>query len=70
GSVTGDWEERTYNASGNVSCKASANKVNLAIVGGGLKAAMSVSITGSNHSVSISTQGTGLKGVQISFARG
>ncbi len=70
GAVSGNWEERTYNAAGSVSGKSSPNKVNLAITGGGLTAAMAVSITGSSHSVSISTQGTGLKGVNISFNRG
>lgn len=70
GSVSGNWEERTYNASGAVSGKATANKVNLAINGGGLTAAMTVSITGASHSVAISTQGTGLKGVNINFNRG
>lgn len=70
GTVSGNWEERTYNAAGNVSGNASANKVNLAITGGGLTAAMAVSITGASHSVAISTQGTGLKGVNISFSRG
>ena len=70
GAVSGDWEERTYNAAGSVSGKSSPNKVNLAITGGGLTAAMAVNITGASHSVSISTQGTGLKGVNISFNRG
>ena len=70
GAISGNWEERTYNAAGSVSGKASANKVNLAITGGGLTAAMAVNITGASHSVSISTQGTGLKGVNISFNRG
>ena len=70
GVVSGSWEERTYNAAGSVEGKASADKVNLAITGGGMTAAMSVSISGSNHSVAISTQGTGLKGVNISFSRG
>jgi len=70
GAVSGNWEERTYNAAGSVSGKSTPNKVNLAITGGGLTAAMAVSISGASHSVSISTQGTGLKGVNISFNRG
>jgi hypothetical protein len=69
GAVSGTWEERTYNATGSVSGKASANKVNLAITGGGLTGQMAVSIGGSGHSVSISTEGTGLKGVNISLSR-
>ena len=70
GAVSGDWEERTYNAAGSVAGKASANAVNLAITGGGLTAAMAVAITGSSHTVVISTQGSGLKGVNISVTRG
>jgi hypothetical protein len=70
GNVSGNWEERTYNAAGSVSGKASANKLNLAITGGGLTASMAVSINGSSHSVAISTEGTGLKGVNISLSRG
>ena len=70
GAVSGNWEERTYNAVGTVSGKSTPNKVNLAITGGGLTAAMAVSISGASHSVSISTQGSGLKGVNISFNRG
>jgi hypothetical protein len=70
GAVSGNWEERTYNAAGSVSGKFSTDKVDLAITGGGLTAAMAVSISGANHSVSISTQGTGLKGVNISLSRG
>jgi hypothetical protein len=70
GIVSGDWEERTYNAAGSVAGKASANAVNLAITGGGLTAAMAVAITGTSHTVVISTQGSGLKGVNISVTRG
>ena len=70
GNVSGNWEERTYNAAGTVAGKASANKVNLAITGGGLTASMAVSISGSSHSVAISTQGTGLKSVNIQLSKG
>ncbi len=69
GAVTGDWEERTYNASGVVSGKATSNNVSLAIVGGGLKASMAVAIKGATHTVTIATEGTTLKGVTISLAR-
>jgi hypothetical protein len=69
GTVSGNWEERTYNAGGQVTGKASASKVNLAISGGGLTATMAVSVNGPSHSVNISTQGIPLKGVSISLAR-
>ena len=69
GGVSGNWEERTYNAAGTVTGKASSDKVDLAITGGGLTASMAVAIKGANHSVSIKTQGTGLKGVEINMTR-
>ena len=70
GNVSGNWEERTYNTAGSVEGKATATKVNLAITGGGLNASMAVSISGSSHSVAISTQGTGLKSVKIQLSKG
>jgi hypothetical protein len=68
GSVSGDWEERTYNQSGTVTGKASANKINLAI-SGGIEGQMSVSVAGGSHSVSVSTAGPVLKGISISMSR-
>lgn len=68
GNVSGDWEERTYNQSGTVMGKASANKINLAI-SGGIEGAMSVSLAGGSQSVSVSTGGPVLKGINISFSR-
>ncbi|MBX9925694.1 MAG: hypothetical protein K2Y05_05000 [Hyphomicrobiaceae bacterium] len=69
GSVSGKWEERTFNAGGSVTGKASASKVDLSIAGGGLNATMNVAINGASHSVNITTEGIALKGVKISMAR-
>ncbi|MGL4397475.1 MAG: hypothetical protein ACRCS9_13120 [Hyphomicrobium sp.] len=68
GNVTGDWEERTYNQSGSVTGKASSNKMSLAI-SGGIQGSMSVSVAGGSHSVSVSTGGPTLKGINISMSR-
>lgn len=68
GAVSGDWEERTYNQSGTVTGKASSSKINLAITGG-IQGSMSVSLGGSRHSVSVSTGGPTLKGINISMSR-
>ncbi len=70
GAVTGNWEERTYNAAGSVTGKARSDKVDLAITGGGLSASMAVAIKGGSQSVSIKAEGSGLKGVQITMTRG
>ena len=68
GRVSGNWEERTFNASGEVTGRASSGSMTLNI-GGGISGSMSVSLSGSSQSVSIRTSGSGLKGVSISLRR-
>lgn len=68
GNVSGDWEERTYNQSGSITGNASASKLNLTIAGG-VNGSLSVSIAGSGHSVTLSTEGSSLKGITISMSR-
>ena len=69
GAVSGSWEERTYNQSGTVTGKASSNRISLAITGG-IEGSLSVSLGGSgNHSVSVSTAASALKGINISMSR-
>ena len=68
--MTGSWEERTFNAAGNVTGQASVGKINLSIVGGGFSGSMSVGTTGSQQSVVIQTDGIGLQSVNISLSRG
>ena len=70
GSVSGSWEERTYNASGKVTGKASNSHLNLHINGGGLTASMSVQMSGASQAVSISTNGAGFSGVSINLSKG
>ncbi len=67
--VSGSWEERQFNAAGSVSGQASANRINLAISGGGLSGSMSVTTSGSRQTVNISTAGTALEGVTVGLAR-
>jgi hypothetical protein len=69
GKVTGTWEERNYNQQGTVTGTATDSKLRLTIGGGGLTGSLSVSIGGSSQSVSLSTNGSALKGVSITFAR-
>lgn len=70
GKLSGSWEERTFNASGGVKGKASRGNISMSISGGGLSGAMSVTYGTSTQAVSISTEGTNLKGVTISLSRG
>jgi hypothetical protein len=68
GDVSGSWEERTYNATGQITGQANGRKINVGI-SGGLTGTMLVQLGGSSHSVNISTEGVALKGVTISFNR-
>lgn len=68
--VSGTWEERTYNASGDASGTASAGKLNVRFSGslsGGL--AMKFSSSSQSVSVSVDTKGAGIKGVQVNLQR-
>jgi hypothetical protein len=68
--VSGSWEERTYNATGDVSGTASAGKLNVQF-SGSLTGSLEMSFSSSSQSVSISvgTKGAGIKGVRVSLDR-
>lgn len=68
GRLSGNWEERTFNASGNASGTATDSAIRLAITGP-VTGSMNVSYSKSRQSVSISTQGTALQGVSITLSR-
>lgn len=68
GRVTGQWEERTFNAAGAVSGRATDSSLNLAI-SGAVTGTMSVTGNAGGQRIEIKTVGTGLSGVSISLAR-
>lgn len=69
GSVSGNWSETNFNASGGLSGKASANRISVAIRGG-ISGSMSVSVNGKSQRVSLSTKGqSAFRGVNISFRK-
>lgn len=67
--VSGTWEERSYNASGRVSGVAIGNTLRLSINGGGLSGSMLVRTTGGSQTISVRTDNSALKGVNISLRR-
>jgi hypothetical protein len=67
--VSGTWEERSYNASGNVSGVAAGNSLRLAISGGGLSGYMVVTTNGGTQSISVRTDNSTLLGANISLRR-
>lgn len=68
GRLTGRWEERTYNAEGEATGTASGSKLNLTIAGA-VSGRMQVEVAKSRHTVSITTTGTALKSVTVTFDR-
>jgi hypothetical protein len=68
GRLSGNWEERTFNAQGNATGTAIPNKITLSI-SGGVSGTMVVSYSKSRQNVSISTQGVALKSVSIALGR-
>ena len=68
GRLSGNWEERTFNASGTASGTASPNKISLAIKGA-VSANMLVNYTKTTQNVNISVSGVALQGVHITLAR-
>jgi len=69
GRVSGDWEERSFNAAGTVTGHASGDSIRLSINGGGFTGSMVVKTSGGNQSISVAAQGSALKGVNITLKR-
>jgi len=67
--VSGSWEERSYNASGTVSGIAAGSSLRLAINGGGLNGYMVVTTNGRTQSISVRTDTSAPRGVNISLRR-
>jgi hypothetical protein len=68
GRLSGHWEERTYNAEGDAVGTATADSITLQI-SGAVTGNMLVAYTASSQTVTISTQGTALRAVNITLAR-
>lgn len=68
GALSGNWEERTYNASGNVTGKLTEQSIKLAI-SGGVGGSMTITYDKAKQNVAIATEGTPLKSVTVSLSR-
>ncbi len=66
--LSGNWEERTYNASGSASGTANPGRINIR-VSGTIKGSMVVSYSKSRQSVSISLAGSPLQAVKVNLSR-
>jgi len=66
--ITGNWEERTYNAEGSASGTATPSRISIS-VSGSITGSMVVNFSRTRQSVSISTQGSPLQRVSINLTR-
>ena len=67
--VSGTWEERTFNVSGEVTGRITSSQLTLAITGGAFSGSMSVSLGGVRQTVVISTQGISMRSVNVVLAK-
>ncbi len=70
-SVTGTWEERTFNLTGSLSGGVDGNSLNATISGSGFSATVSARTTGGNFTVTLTPDGTsGFKRFNATLRRG
>ena len=67
--ASGEWEERTFNASGTASGSIGSASMSLSVSGGGFAGTMTVSFGKSTHNVTISTQGIAMSRAVMAFSR-
>jgi hypothetical protein len=68
GKISGQWEERNFNAAGDASGVVTAEGMSLRITGA-ITGSIAIIQAGTKQSVSISTSGSGLSGVSIGLSR-
>lgn len=66
--LSGNWEERTYNAEGTVSGRHGDNRISLSVTGS-ITGSMNIQYTASKQTVSITMQGIPLKTVNVNLSR-
>jgi hypothetical protein len=67
--ISGTWEERSFNSTGDVRGAADGDRIDLTITGT-IEATMSITLEGQSQLISISTDGKGFKSVDLELQRG
>jgi hypothetical protein len=67
--LTGTWEERTFNASGEARGRVAGGRMNLSVSGGGFSGSMSVTSAGRKQMVLISTDGIRMRSVNVTLGK-
>jgi hypothetical protein len=69
GTISGSWNEATYNASGTVSGRASGDEVQAAARGDNFSANLSLKTRGNRQAVAIQSQGAAVTGIAITLTK-
>ena len=67
--ISGSWEERSFNSTGSVAGTLADDRIDLSI-DGTIKATMSITLEGKSQLISISTEGQGFRSVDLELERG
>lgn len=67
-SISGSWEERSFNSTGSVAGTFSNDRIDLTI-DGTIKATMSITLEGKSQLISIATEGQGFRSVDLELER-
>lgn len=67
--ASGEWEERTFNASGSASGRVGAGSLTLSVAGGGFSGRMTVAFSKGSQTVDLSTEGIAMKRANMNFNR-
>lgn len=67
GTLSGHWEERTYNATGSASGTIGSGNLALSITGGGFSGRMQMSFTPSHQNVTVTTKGIDMTSLSMSL---
>lgn len=68
-SLNGQWEERTYNASGDAKGQIDDGKITLSVSGGGFSGQMNVTYTAQQQTVVVTTAGIAMKSLHMRLAK-
>ncbi len=69
GAISGEWTESSRNASGTLSGRAAAGRIDAAATGPNFSAGLSLTTRGNRQTVSIRPQGTSITGVTLALDR-
>ncbi|NJO31872.1 MAG: hypothetical protein HC869_00780 [Rhodospirillales bacterium] len=67
--ISGTWEERTFNASGEANGRFTGNRISVSVEGGGFSGTMSVQFGAGRQVVTIATEGISLKSVTVTLLK-